>query len=206
MAKTGDRLDQIFRQKRLLIIGAAAVFAAGLAAGCFLPGRLSGEALSPLSTLAEQYLQALPAGAESGAELLRAWRNISLSLGLLWLLGMTAVGLPLVFLALAYKGFALGFTAAILIMQDHFEGITAALLTLLPQNLLLVPLWLLAAVLAADFSLDIWRGALDSARFLGKRTLRYSLLFAALLLPGACGALLQAKAVPALLAALFHFS
>ncbi|NLY70128.1 MAG: hypothetical protein GX076_00330 [Clostridiales bacterium] len=69
--------------------------------------------------------------------------------------GLTIIGFPATLLVLIYKGAALGFTSSLLIETLGTKGIVLILLSLVPQNIVLIPVFLIAAVASLKISLSI---------------------------------------------------
>jgi len=132
--------------------------------------------------------------------------NIKLLL-LIWFLGLTVVGVPIIFFAIAIKGFYLGFTAGFIIQEKGLRGILFTAIALLPQNILNIPALLIAAVLAASFSLWLLRGRLKNpAVKLSHLFMSYSLIFFILAALIICGSFLEGYLTPWLIqAALAYF-
>ena len=66
---------------------------------------------------------------------------------LIWFLGCSVIGIPIVYFLIAYKGFSLGYTLAIIIFTlNKGKGILFILITLLMQNILIIPAMLSMAV------------------------------------------------------------
>ncbi len=84
-------------------------------------------------------------------------KNI-VNLGKIFLLGLTIIGLPLVLVIIFTRGFILGFTIQFLCQESAWRGGVLALSALLPPNLLSLPAYLLGAVTAINFSLQLIRG------------------------------------------------
>ena len=76
------------------------------------------------------------------------------SLLLLWILGISVLGIPLIFILIFIQGFAFGFTIAFMIMYFDLQGFFLIMFAILPQNLISIPVYLLAAVTASTFG---WR-------------------------------------------------
>ena len=73
-------------------------------------------------------------------------------IGIIYLLGLTVIGMPAVLALLFARGFSLGFTISFLTKEKAGEGIMLALTSVVPQNILLIPAILLASVAALSFS------------------------------------------------------
>jgi stage II sporulation protein M len=97
------------------------------------------------------------------------------------------------------RGFSLGFTVGFLLQEKAGAGVMLSLISLLPQNLIYIPLLLVAAVLAVNFSLYILRGRSYGKASLGVSLLGYSALMGLLMLVFMTGAFVEAYLVPWLL-------
>ncbi|MDD2215574.1 MAG: stage II sporulation protein M [Eubacteriales bacterium] len=69
--------------------------------------------------------------------------------------GLSIIGFPAALLILIYKGAALGFSATLLIDTLSFKGVLWVLLTLVPQNLILIPCYLIAAMASLSFTFSL---------------------------------------------------
>ena len=88
----------------------------------------------------------------------------------LWLViftgGFTVLGAPLSMLPLLYKGAALGLSCTMIIDSMSTDGIKLIMLSVLPQNMLLVPLFILAASFALSYAygfLTLEKGGIEKA-------------------------------------------
>lgn len=73
------------------------------------------------------------------------------TVGLIFLLGLSVIGVPLVPVVVFLRGFILGFTVGFLMSQLGWPGFGMVLLAVLPQNLILVPALLILAAAALAF-------------------------------------------------------
>lgn len=76
---------------------------------------------------------------------------------IIWLLGLSVVGLPGVFILDFLKGVLLGFTIGYLVGQLSWKGMVFALASLAPQNLIIIPVIMMMSVFAITFSLAMVR-------------------------------------------------
>ena len=76
-------------------------------------------------------------------------------LGILYVLGISVAGLPLVLAVLFLRGFVVGFAFAFLSQTSHHHAIGVILTTVVAQNLFMVPLYLMAGTLALWFSWNL---------------------------------------------------
>ncbi|MDT8901088.1 stage II sporulation protein M [Anaeroselena agilis] len=79
------------------------------------------------------------------------------TIGLIWLLGFTVVGIPFVLFIIFTRGFVIGFTVGFLINEYIMKGLAFALASVLPHNFFAVPALLAAGVAATSFSMMLVR-------------------------------------------------
>lgn len=121
-------------------------------------------------------------------------------LGIVWFLGLTVLGAPLILLVIAAKGFYLGFTAGFLIQEKGMAGILLTALALLPQNIFNLPALVAAGVTAASFSFWLFKGRVkERNKKLSQQFLIYTLLLGSLAGFILLGSLLEAYLTPQLI-------
>lgn len=117
---------------------------------------------------------------------------------LVWILGITVIGAPIVFFIVALRGFIVGFTVGFLINELGFKGFIFSLITILPQNIFVIPGIILLSALSINFAKKI----ITSKRKLGANLNfvselgRYSLNIAFLSLLFFVGSLVEAYITP----------
>lgn len=85
-------------------------------------------------------------------------------LGLIWLLGLSVIGLPGILILDFFKGVLIGFTVGCLVGQYTWKGLLFALVSVAPHNLIVIPALLIASVAAVGFSLNIIRSRVLMSR------------------------------------------
>ena len=78
--------------------------------------------------------------------------NVVKTTGLLFLLGLTVIGAPLILAVVFVRGFVLGFTVGFLVQETMVQGLILSTTCILPHNLLMVPAMLVGAGGALSFS------------------------------------------------------
>lgn len=78
-------------------------------------------------------------------------------LGLMWILGLSIIGLPIILILLFLKGVVVGFTVGFLVNQMGWYGFLLSFVSVLPQNFLLIPAYILVGTAAISFSLKMIR-------------------------------------------------
>ncbi|MNW45365.1 stage II sporulation protein M [Fontibacillus panacisegetis] len=78
-------------------------------------------------------------------------------LGLIWLLGLSVIGLPGILILDFLKGVLIGFAVGCLVGQFTWKGLLFALVSIAPHNMIVIPALLITSVAAVGFSLGIIR-------------------------------------------------
>lgn len=72
--------------------------------------------------------------------------------GLVWVLGLTIIGAPLILGIIFMRGFVLGFTVGFIISEMSFNGIIVAIASVLPHNLLILPALIITSITSLSFA------------------------------------------------------
>jgi stage II sporulation protein M len=73
-------------------------------------------------------------------------------IGLIWVLGISIIGLPVILILLFIKGMVVGFTVGFLVSQLSWKGFILASVSILPQNIIIIPVFIIMAALSVSFS------------------------------------------------------
>lgn len=118
---------------------------------------------------------------------------------LVFLCGVTILGFPGALFLAAYRGYLLGATMALMIAKYGWLGFGWFFGAIFPQNILLVPMVILASAWSADFSLSVLLGRWEGALIV-RKVLRLLVGYVGLLFIAFGAAVLQGFAVPYLIA------
>ncbi|WP_258359194.1 stage II sporulation protein M [Moorella sulfitireducens] len=118
-------------------------------------------------------------------------------IGLVWFLGLTVIGIPLIILVVFFKGFILGFTVGFLVQQKALYGVALSLMAVMPPNFIQIPALFMAAMLAISFSISLMRGRGVGEKGLLPRFFSYSICMILVTLLVAGGGLVEAYLAPA---------
>jgi stage II sporulation protein M len=77
--------------------------------------------------------------------------------GLMWVLGISIIGLPIILILLFLKGVVVGFTVGFLVNQMGWQGFLLSFVSVMPQNLIIIPAFIIMGVLSVSFSLKMVR-------------------------------------------------
>ena len=131
-------------------------FVFGVSAGAFTVNGLSMMQRDELSNYFQGFLQLLNNQNMDSSELFSTafLENLKL-VGLLWILGVTIIGIPFIFLIIAVRGFITGFCSGFIISVLGFKGIIFSVFTMLPKEILIVPCLIAIGVNGINFSMRI---------------------------------------------------
>ena len=154
------------------------IFMIGVVAGAFAVKTLPDEQKTELISYLRLFFQGLTTSSDMvrSPELLQsALYNNAKTIGIIWLLGFTVIGIPVILFIIFTRGFVIGFTVGFLVNEYLVRGLAFALVSTLPHNFFAVPSLLLTGVAAISFSIQIIKPNKKQRAFL-PRTIQYSLL------------------------------
>lgn len=85
--------------------------------------------------------------------LIGSFLRYGISLIIIWLLGFIIIGFFFILLLIGFLGASLGFTTSFLIIEYGLIGIWYAIVVYIPQNILIIPLYVFIAYSSINFSL-----------------------------------------------------
>ncbi|ANB61518.1 stage II sporulation protein M [Anoxybacteroides amylolyticum] len=78
-------------------------------------------------------------------------------IGFMWVLGISIIGLPLILVLLFLKGVVVGFTVGFLVNQMGWQGFLLSFVSVMPQNVIVIPAVIIMGTIAISFSLKMVR-------------------------------------------------
>jgi len=134
------------------------LFLMGIAFGAIAVKTLSQTQITDLSAYLEDFFRTFPneiTHVNRPAIVLRGiLDNILKISGLVWVLGLTIIGVPVILAIIFVRGFVLGFTIGFMVSDMHLSGLVVAAASVLPHNLLVIPALLLSATTAISFAIS----------------------------------------------------
>lgn len=200
------RLKQIFKKhikdNSLKYIIILAILLLGIILGSYKSAGLEGGVRGYLLELVDNYID-YSQNVQGHDLFFKTFLKQAEMILLVWFLGLTVIGFPLIMAVVFFRGFALGFTTGFLIYEKAGIGVIITFLSVLPQNLVYIPLFILCAVIALNFSLYILAGNKNKALPLIRGIFMYTLMFLIILVFFALGAFIEAYFVPWLVSMVF---
>lgn len=174
-------------------------FAAGVAGGAFTLKALDDSEKQSLIKYLQGFFQILGSQKiDSGAVFAQSLKNNLQTAAVIWILGITIIGIPLTLIVIGIRGFIVGFTVGFLINSLGTKGLLFSVLVILPQNIIIIPCLIGIGVLSISFSLMIIRDKLAKrwTKNYWQKLISYSLLTAILTGISVCGSLIEAYVTP----------
>lgn len=178
------------------------ICAAGLIFGGAVAGQLNPSDISVLSASVDNLLSAISHHQLASSSDLW-WQRVTADLqllGLLWLFGVSVIGLPFVAVVLFLRSFSVGFAVGFTVIQFGWKGLILAGLGIFTHQLISILVLLIAGVMAIRFSSRILQQN-DSLTGLSVRFLGYTGLYFVCAAGLMLSAGLQAFVMPHLLSA-----
>ncbi|RNC28721.1 MAG: Stage II sporulation protein M [Candidatus Dichloromethanomonas elyunquensis] len=165
-------LFEHIRQYWVIYLTLSSVFLAGGVFGAVGSGVLDAQKTDELSKFLLKLLGEQPNTVDS-AFLQKIAKDYFLMMAGIWILGLTVIGTPLVYLIVFSRGFILGFTIAFIIQVKSITGLGLVFFTIFLPSILVIPCLLLGAGLATIFSFLLLQGK-SNGDILRKDFLYYS--------------------------------
>lgn len=169
-----------FQENYRLYVFTTVLFIVGMAFGAVVVNALAPGQKVDLFNNLKGFVNAINDNTHLAGPSTVVWQSIAKNIkliGMIWILGLSIIGLPLIVVLVFIKGFGVGFTVGFLVEQYARKGIAFALLAVLPQNILFVPALVIAAVAGTSFSLTLIRSRFSPGRIpLYQKLLSYSAL------------------------------
>lgn len=196
-------LEDYLQRRTAIYFLVLALFVMGSAFGAVAVNALSPEQRLDLKTYLDSFFHGLKEGpgvSQAGVAERSFLTNVVKTGAVLWLLGLSVVGIPLVLIVVFTRGFVLGFTVGFLVKEMAYRGIVLAFLSVLPHNLLLIPALIVGGVAAISFALSFLSGRLGWHREgLGEEFAAYTLVMLAVCAAMGAAALVEGFVTPTLL-------
>ena len=135
------------------------IFVIGVSAGAFTVNGLSTLQKDELIQYLKGFLQIMDKQSINSNELLMiSLQENTKIIVLLWVLGVTIIGIPFILLLILIKGFIIGFSSGFIIKTMGLKGILFGFLALFPKEIIVIPCIIALGVNGINFSLNIIKG------------------------------------------------
>ncbi|MCZ8512857.1 stage II sporulation protein M [Paenibacillus filicis] len=196
-------MQQYMKEHLSFYLFVGVIFVTGVVFGAVMVNALSMDQKQEITRYLGNFFSSVEQGA-LGGDVQGSFRD-SFSMHIkwiliIWVLGVSVVGLPLILILDFLKGVLIGFTIGYLAGTMSWKGLLFALVAVVPQNLIAIPVLLVCSVTAMAFTVHLVKN-----RFLQKRGTLYepfmrfsaTVLASAVLLAGV--AMLEAQVSPVMM-------
>ena len=151
---TASSIRLYSKENMHLYIFVSILFVMGVVFGALMVNALTLEQKQDLSRYLGSFFQTVSLGGETASipTLMQSFGLHFKWILLIWILGVSVVGLPLVLVLDFLKGMLIGFTVGILISQYSWKGMMFIIVSVVPQNMIIVPVIIVSSVAAVSFS------------------------------------------------------
>ncbi|KAB3537403.1 stage II sporulation protein M [Alkaliphilus pronyensis] len=174
-------------------------FLIGISVGAFTVKVVNVHQKQELISYLRSFFHLLDESSLTGVEIFKeSFSNSFQLLFLSWFMGLLLIGVPLIFMIIVFRGFVIGFTVGLIIEEFKLYGVLLFILAIFPQNILLIPLYIVAAVTSVSFAIMIIKGKFNKAKGLnyGRLFLIYTLTYLGILLIVVLSSFIEAFIVP----------
>jgi len=98
-----------------------------------------------------------------------------ISISIIWAFGLSMFLMPLITILIFFKGFVLGFTVGFLVSEYSFKGILIALTAVFPQNVIIIPIYIISSVMSIYISIRIFKYYRGQTKIAFEELMIYSL-------------------------------
>jgi stage II sporulation protein M len=143
-----------FRHNWLLYLIILSVFFLGACLGVYTVNTLPAEQITEIHSFLNSFLDHVTSVSTiNSTQAVRAvmYENI-IVIGAVYILGLTFVGIPFIFVLVLLRGFLFGFVLACLTKTLTWPGLFLAFVSILPQNLLYIPSLVIGVAASVSFA------------------------------------------------------
>lgn len=148
-----------FRENSSIYVFTIVLFLIGVMFGAIVVNSLSFEQKDDLFMYLSRFFGQVSEGefADSSLMFKQSFLHYAKYVGIMWILGLSIIGLPVILIMLFLKGIVVGFTVGFLVNQMGWYGFLLSFVSVMPQNIILIPAFILIGATAIMFSLRMIR-------------------------------------------------
>jgi stage II sporulation protein M len=157
LKRIGNSSVQFIKRNFSIILFLLVIFISGVTFGSIAVKMLSYNEKSELLNYLSSFFQGFEDDLILEKEILAQqaiFYNLKI-ISLLWFLGISIIGIPLIPVIIFLRGFVIGFTVSFLIDELAVKGLIFAIASILPHNLLVIPTLILSGAAGIAFSFNL---------------------------------------------------
>lgn len=144
----------VFGSGRILLFSVCC-FLTGISTGSFMALSMDMSDKQKLLQYMLDYFSSGAQGIDHFALFFSSYGNNLVLLAIMLISGLSIFGFPIAFISLIYKGMTLGFSMCLILESLSMKGVLYIISKVLPQNLLLIPLFIVSASAAANYAVSV---------------------------------------------------
>lgn len=148
-----EQIREILTGSHSALIAASFIFIIGISAGIFLEIAMEPAEKAGALHFLKLYLNNTDSTIRYPNPFLPEIRSNLFLLAISMLSGLVTIGFPAAYAVTLYKGMVIGFSVGLLIESYAFSAILPIVISILPQNIILVPSFIFAAAASQNYSL-----------------------------------------------------
>ncbi|PWK14518.1 stage II sporulation protein M [Tumebacillus permanentifrigoris] len=167
MSQVKLNVSRYLQDQSSLFVFTTVLFFIGILFGAIVVSALSADQATSLHDALHGFFKALNLDETGTTPSEITWHSVASFLkttGLMWILGLSIIGLPVIVILIFMKGFVIGFTVGVIVSQFQAKGVLFALAAILPQNLIYVPALIICGVAGISFSLSLVRSRFSNSQ------------------------------------------
>lgn len=152
-------INMHFRENSSIYLFTTILFLIGVMFGAIIVNSLSFSQKDDLYYYLNRFFGQIVNGEFANSTLMfkQSFMHYVKNIGLMWILGLSIIGLPIILILLFLKGVVVGFTVGFLVNQMGWYGFLLSFVSVMPQNFILVPLFIFVGTISISFSLRMIR-------------------------------------------------
>ncbi|MBU5442996.1 stage II sporulation protein M [Paenibacillus sp. MSJ-34] len=158
-------LRNYLKDQMILYVFVSVLFVVGVVFGSLMVNALSLDQQQELGRYLGHFFSTVDQGGVSGES---AFWDTAMGhvkwIAIIWILGLSVVGLPFILVLDFMKGVLVGFTVGYFVGQYSWKGLLFALVSVAPQNIVVIPGIIISSVAAIGFSLYMLRNRVLTQR------------------------------------------
>ncbi|WP_198507822.1 stage II sporulation protein M [Bacillus sp. FJAT-45037] len=154
-----DQITMHLQENRSIYLFISVLFLIGIIFGAIVVNSLNLTQKNDLYMYLGQFFGQVSDGnvAQSSDIFSQSFAHYAKYFGLMWLLGLSVIGLPVILVLLFLKGVVVGFTVGFLVNQMGMPGFFLSFVAVMPQNFILVPAFVIVGTASVSFCLKMIR-------------------------------------------------
>lgn len=161
--KFADVLKKHFEKNFLLYIISLLCIFTGIILGMYFVKYMGSVETGKLESYMQEFVKSFLSNKVSYKSIfLQTLKNNLPVMIVLWFLGLTMIGIPMILIIDIIKGFTVGFSISFFVNSMGVKGVWVSLSSVILQNIIYIPCILFCSVLAMEFSLMLFKNNFKS--------------------------------------------